>query len=134
MGRGPRRRAGRFPRRRAGPESRVLENRRAADDDLAICERQRPALAKADRVAFSADLHRIGFIDDEYASRMTAEIARSLRGHDLKRAPGEAAAQQGVSFAVFVAFPKHAPENRRGLEDRFDVRNHVVTAVRFGGQ
>ena len=49
----------------------------------------RPAFAKADRVAFRRDLHRVGFVDHEDARGMRAKIARSLRATILSDPPAK---------------------------------------------
>ena len=60
--------------------------RRRADNDLPVGKAQRAALGQRDRIAFGRNLDRVGFVHDQNAGGMSAQISRRLARHHLQAA------------------------------------------------
>ena len=112
-----------------------LDQRRRADDDLAIGKAQRALFGKQDRRTLGARLHRVRLVDEQDAGRVPSEVPWSLAGNDLERAAGEQAMQdRRAILAVINLARERTAQGRARLKRRLKVRNHVVAAVGLGRQ
>lgn len=111
----------------------VFIERRAADDDLAIGEAQRPALGEHERRAFRPDFASVGFVNEQDSRGMTPKVPRCLRRHHFERPAFAHAVNNRVATGVGSArLAENAAQTWTRLKDRFHIARHVIAAIRFG--